>query len=202
MKRSFVAPLIAIVALSAAPAFANHEKPNGKETCDSWSTAPHYGLDRRSSDPQDWVVTGDPNHPWAGSTSDTAAVYAGQNGGSEGNATYSAGACGETGNGGGGQSNGGTTEVDVYQNGTDVDVVVVAEGGSDDPNNDSYSGINTGYDRGDGRANAGGKLCAGMGANSACTPVDTPVMCEKPTALGGHSSNWHDTNRNGCDLRM
>lgn len=203
MKRATMLILVAILALAAAPALAHHERANGEESCDSWSNAPHYGLDRRSTDPQDWVSQGDPSRPWIGSTSETAAVYAGMNGGSEGNATFAAGACGERGNGGGTQQNGGTTEVAVYQRGTDVDVVVVGEGGSNDPNNDAYTGVNTGYDRGDGRANAGGPLCVGQktGAN-ACTPVATPVMCEKPTALGGGSANWHNTSKDGCDLRI
>ena len=192
----------AIVLIAAAPAFASHEDPDGKERCDGWHSTPHYGLTRTDpNDPASWPAQGDPDRPWVGSTSETAAVYAGMNGGSEGNAAVAAGACGETGNGGGAQSNGGTTEVAIYQDGTDVDVVVVGEGGGDDPNNDAYAGLNTGYDKPNGRANRGGPLCVGTGGG-VCTPADTPVMCEKPTNLGGGSANWHNTSADGCDLRM
>lgn len=191
--------LLASVALAtAAPALAHHEDNQGKERCDGWHNDPHYGLKRDNpNDPASWVSQGNSSKPWVGSTSQTGAVYAGMNGGSEGSAMLAAGTCGETGNGGA-QPNGGVAEVAIYGDGN---VVVAAEGGGDDRNNDAYAGLNTGYDRPNGRANSGGPLCVGTGAG-VCTPVDTPIMCEKPTNLGGGSANWHNTNADGCDLRQ
>lgn len=193
----------ALVLVTCAPAFAHHEDANGYEQCDYGNNSPHYGLTRNNpNDPASWVTQGDPSNPWVGSTSPSGSVYAGRFGGSEGGAKYSAGTCLEYQGAG---SHGGVTEVSVYEKNGQYYGVVAVEGGNDDAGTNGYLGANTGYDNGP--INGGGKACAGQrsGAN-ACTPVNTPLMCEPASNAGGPSSgsggaNWHDTSKNGCDLR-
>ena len=205
MRKALMTIAVAAIALGVAPVGAHHEDSTGFETCDYAHDEPHYGLWRDNpEDPTQWVQEGDPNRPWVGSTSPTGAVYAGMFGGSEGNAWLSAGTCLEHQGAG---SHGGTTEANVYETEDGYAVVVVVEGGNDDPGANGYIGANTGYDRNNGRANSGGPLCAGAAGAGECTPVDTPVMCEPASSAGGPppsegGANWHSTDADGCDLRQ
>jgi hypothetical protein len=204
MKRWIMAGMVAVLAAGGA-AGASDEDPNGFSQCEYAHNSPHYGATRNDpNDPASWVTEGDPDNPWVGSTSPTGAVYAGRFGGSEGNALLTVGSCLEYQGAG---SHGGVSEASVYEEDGQVYVVAVAEGGNDDAGSNGYIGLNTGYDRGSGKVNKGGKTCAGQrsGAN-ACTPVDTPLMCEPASSAGGPptssgGANWHDTNKDGCDLR-
>jgi hypothetical protein len=207
MKRTTLMIAVVALALAAAPALADHEDDDGLEQCEYSHNSPHYGLRRHdANDPASWPSQGDPDNPWVGSTSPTGSVYAGRFGGSEGNAFLSAGTCLEYSGAG---SHGGVTEANVYEKDGMYYGVVAVEGGNDDATTNGYLGANTGYESDDGRVNRGGALCAGQRSGvNACTPEQVPgiFMCEPASSAGGPPSsqggaNWHDTSKNGCDLR-
>lgn len=207
MRRVIVILAVALAAAGSVPASAHHEDSQGMETCDYSNDATHYGLTRNDpNDPTKWPAQGDQGNPWVGSTSPSGSVYAGRFGGSEGKAWLSAGTCLEHQGAG---SHGGTTEASVYQKNGQYYVVVVAEGGNDDATDNGYLGINTGYDDADGSVNHGGAACAGQRSGpNACAPSPVPgvFMCEPASMAGGPppsqgGANWHESPKDGCDLR-
>jgi len=181
MRTAKLIACFAIAALASAPAIAHHEDNQGFSECSYSHDEPHYGLYRESDDPATWVSEGDPDNPWVGSTSPTGAVYAGRFGGSDGKASYSAGACGV-----------GLAEVAVYEeNDGSVNVVIVGDNGNQNAAGNGYTGINTGHGGKD--HNKGGKLCV----QGTCTEQDTPIMCEQ---AGPGRVDWHKTDEDGCNL--
>lgn len=194
--RKIVIGVMAALAITTAPALANHKDGGGFIQCDYAHNSPHIGLTRDATPGTDWVTT---SGTWVGSTSESGAVYAGLFGGSSGAAFVSAGSCNEF----TGLNHGGVTEVAVFT--SPIGVFAVADGGNDNSGANGYIGVGIG---GPSSANNGGPLCAGSGTGTTgpCTPVATPVICEKASSAGGPnqdgSKNWHSTSKDGCDLRL